>query len=182
MLFNMKKYLSVLAPAVIAKDGVSFVVIGDFTSMKDLAQANGVFNSINQLKKEATKGSAEDFDFFVTTGDNLYPAVYDTPSDEEFQTMMDLFLKRDEIKDLSIYPVRGNHDCYYSDLFREIELSKKYPTWMMKDFYYESQFDIGAGEKLSLMHVDSCFLLCETVMRDKEAYFEKLDDESKNVF
>jgi hypothetical protein len=49
------------------------VVIGDFTYMDDLRYANKVFDSINQLKGGAEKDSPQDFDFFVTTGDNLYP-------------------------------------------------------------------------------------------------------------
>jgi hypothetical protein len=77
--------------------------------------------------------------------------------------MMDLFLTRPEIKDLPIYPVRGNHDCLFPNLEREIELSKKYPTWKMPNWWYENKFDIGGGEKLSLMHIDSCFMICLTV-------------------
>jgi hypothetical protein len=26
-----------------------------------------------------------------------------------------MFLKREHIKDLPIYPIRGNHDCYFDD-------------------------------------------------------------------
>ena len=52
----------------------------------------------------------------------------------------------------------------------------------MRDNFYESQFDIGKGKKISLMHVDSCFLLCATVTKNKTAYFESLDDETKKIF
>lgn len=74
---------------------------------------------------------------------------------------MDLFLSRDSIKDLPIYPVRGNHDCYFKDQEAEINLSKIYPTWKMPGHYYEKTFGFGSnGEKLSLLQVDSCYLLC----------------------
>ena len=43
--------------------------------------------------------------------------------------MMNLFLTRDQLKDLPIYPVRGNHDCMFKELYVEPDLSKKYPTW-----------------------------------------------------
>jgi len=66
-----------------------------------------------ELKKSATPGSQEDFDFFVTTGDNLYPAKATKPTDAELDTMVGLFTSRKPIKDLPIYPTRGNHDCYF---------------------------------------------------------------------
>ena len=61
------------------------------------------------------KDSAEDFDFFTTVGDNIYPEKAEHPTDAEFKTMINLFLDRPAIKDLPIYPVRGNHDCYFKD-------------------------------------------------------------------
>lgn len=89
------------------------------------------------MKSNAEKDSVEDFDFFVTTGDNLYAIDANKPRDWEFEWMMDLFLKRGPIKDLPIYPVRGNHDCYFDDSEVEVNLSKKYPTWNMPSNYYE---------------------------------------------
>jgi hypothetical protein len=52
----------------------------------------------------------------------------------------------------------------------------------MPDFWYEQKFDLGNGEKFSLMHIDSCFLLCEIISKQKSLYFERLDADSKNVF
>ena len=67
------------------------------------------------MKKDAVKGSPEDFEFFTTVGDNIYPLHHHKPSDKEVDEMMNLFLHRSYIKDLPIYPVRGNHDCYFDD-------------------------------------------------------------------
>jgi len=50
--------------------------------------------------------------------------------------MMNLFLKRDHIKDLPIYPVRGNHDARFEDVDAEVKLSQKYPMWKMPSNYY----------------------------------------------
>lgn len=66
------------------------------------------------MKKDAVSDSTEDFEFFVTVGDNLYPKVAAEPTEEEFELMFNLF-ERESIKDLPIYPVRGNHDCYFND-------------------------------------------------------------------
>lgn len=97
------------------KDGISFVVIGDYGYMKNLKYPNGVFDEINKMKESAVKDSTEDFDFFTTVGDNIYPNKAEHPTDNEFKKMIDLFLTRSAIKDLPIYPVRGNHDCYFED-------------------------------------------------------------------
>ena len=75
--------------------------------------------------------------------------------------MMDIFLKRDPLKTLDIYPVRGNHECRFA-MDREIELSKKYPTWKFKELYYKREIDIGNGKKLGLLFIDSCFMLCSS--------------------
>ena len=72
---------------------------------------------------------------------------------------MRFFLDRDNIKDKTIYAVRGNHDCYF-DLYRELELPKTYPKWFMPDLYYSRKFDIGEGKYLGVIFVDSCFALC----------------------
>jgi Calcineurin-like phosphoesterase len=74
-----------------------------------------VFDAINQMKAEAVSGSPEDFQFFTTVGDNIYPKNESEPSKEELEESMNLFLKREHIKDIPIYPIRGNHDCYFDD-------------------------------------------------------------------
>ena len=57
----------------------------------------------------------ENFDFITTVGDNLYPHNKHYPTKSEIEGMMNLFLQRPEISDLPVYPVRGNHDCYFHD-------------------------------------------------------------------
>ena len=81
------------------------------------------------MKQNAKAGSPEDFDFFITTGDNVYPLVPEEPTQDEFDKVINLFLNRDHIKNLPIYPVRGNHDCYFNDNWFEMNQSKKYPNW-----------------------------------------------------
>jgi len=49
--------------------------------------------------------------------------------------------------------------------------------------YYEKQFEIGPnGEKFALLQVDSPYLLCETVGKNREKYFHMLDDHTKMIF
>ena len=113
----MITFLALLIPIIRANyEGISFVVLGDFASMKNLSIANKVFDTIDSFKKEALPGSPEDFQFFVTVGDNLYPANETHPTDDEFELLMNLFQTRWNIQDLPILPVRGNHDCYFTDM------------------------------------------------------------------
>ena len=78
--------------AAVAKDGISFVVVGDYANIRNLQRPHAVFDAIAQMKSEAEPGSPEDFDFFVTTGDNLYALDANKPLGWEFEKMMDLFL------------------------------------------------------------------------------------------
>ena len=141
-----------------------------------------VFDGIDQMKRNAEPGSSEDFDFFVTAGDNLYPIIPNSPSRFEFERMMDLFNTRDAISDIPIYPVRGNHDCLFSDDNLEIDLSKEYKNWNFHEYYYQTQFQIGPhGQKMSLMHIDSCYLTCSTVGRAVKEGLQSLDSLDKNT-
>jgi hypothetical protein len=51
--------------------------------MENLDNANKVFDGINSLKHHSKKGSPEDFNFIITTGDNLYPVIKESPSHHE---------------------------------------------------------------------------------------------------
>lgn len=75
------------------------------------------------MKREASPGSSEDFDFFTTVGDNIYPHDERFVTEDEIKETMGLFLDRPAISNLPIYPVRGNHDCYFDDQFYELNLA-----------------------------------------------------------
>ena len=94
-------------------------------------------------------------------GDNLYPVNATGPTNGELQEMMGLFESRENIRDLPIYAVRGNHDCYYNKETL-LNLSKNASNnWNMPYFYYAQEFLISnEGHKLGALMVDSCLLLC----------------------
>ena len=53
----------------------------------------------------------------------------------------------------------------------------------MESNFYEKQFTIGPnGEKLSLLMLESCYFLCETVGNNKDEYFKSLDIESQEIY
>ena len=97
------------------KDGISFVLVGDYANIRDMQRPHAVFDAISQMKSDATTDSAEDFDFFVTSGDNIYSITQEYPRDWELGWLIELFTSRPPIADLPIYPVRGNHEGYWTD-------------------------------------------------------------------
>lgn len=97
-------------------------------------------------------------------GDNIYPKEAEKPTKEEITEMMGLF-KRPYLKDLSVYGVRGNHDCYFDDDTILLNLAKTDSQWKMPSFYYKEEFPVGEnGEKFGMMAIDSCLLLCSEEM------------------
>ena len=104
--------------------GVNFFIVGDFGWVQDMTDPNTVFDAIRDTKANAEPGSIDDGEFFVTVGDNLYPKDGFNPTDEEFATMMTLF-ERDDLKNLKIHAIRGNHDCYFDDDF-ELDKTEEY--------------------------------------------------------
>ena len=157
----MKKALLNSGTVVLATErfGRDFLVVGDFGWVRDMSDPNLVFDAINATKMNAVPNSNDDAEFFVTVGDNLYPVVETAPTDEEFATMMTLF-EREHLKDLPVWAVRGNHDCYF-DANYEIEKSDQYEQWNLPSLYYAKEIEIGQnGEKMGILMVDSCLMLC----------------------
>ena len=125
-----------------------------------MTDPNSVFDAIDAAKGAAKPGSIDDAEFFLTAGDNLYPADGYNPTDEEFDQMMTLFNTRDNLKDLNVWAIRGNHDCYFDDNF-ELDMADKYEQWQMPSFYYEKEVVVGKnGEKMGFLMLDSCLMLC----------------------
>jgi len=96
----------------------------------------------------------------MTTGDNIYVRNEQHPTLEEADLMMGLFTSREHLKDLNIWAIRGNHDCYALDAYFEVNLTKRYPTWKMPDLYYNKTFDLGNGKKYGVLFVDTCLAIC----------------------
>ncbi|CDW81744.1 acid phosphatase [Stylonychia lemnae] len=148
-----------LTPLIEQKVGLDFFMVGDYGWVRNMTPAYLTFDKMNEIAGNKSD-PRNDIDFFLTMGDNLYSMNSTNPSDEDFDIMMSLFYKRDNLKDKNIYAVRGNHECYFEDDMIEVNLTKKYPNWQMPNLYYSKLFDIGNGKKLGIIFVDSCLALC----------------------
>ena len=138
--------------------GLNFLVIGDYGWIRNMTEPELNFDAINAY----VGNLSTPVDFILTTGDNIYAIDELHPTDAEADTMMNLFLKRPNLKNLPIWPVLGNHDCYALDRYFEVNLSKRYPTWNMPDLYHAKTYDLGHGKKFGLLFIDSCLAICST--------------------
>ena len=67
-------------------------------------------------------------------------------------------------------------------MMAEPKLSSKYPTWVMPGLWYEQQIQIGPnGEKMGLLHVDSCLAICATKLSNPLMNLRSLDADTKQM-
>lgn len=102
-------------------NGTTFFVVGDYGDVTSMATPNMVFDAIDSVVAGAANNTINSPEFFVACGDNIYPAVPNAPTVEEFQTMLSLF-ERPNLSKLPVYAIRGNHDTYFNWTY-ELELS-----------------------------------------------------------
>jgi hypothetical protein len=96
--------------------------------------------------------------------------------------MMGLFTQRHSISKLPIYPVRGNHECFYDDALAEVKLSKKYPNWKMDANWFEKTFQLNSkGEKLGMIGVDSCLAVCSAYGNNPDLDRTLLEDDEETA-
>lgn len=123
-----------------------------------MTDPNSVFDAIDSVKANAVPGSNDDAQFFISVGDNIYPVNETAPTDDEWATVMGLF-QRENLKDMPVWAIRGNHDCYF-DMDFELIKSKESNQWNMPSLYYEKKIPIGNNKYMGLLMVDSCLMLC----------------------
>ena len=143
----------------VSTEGLDILLIGDFGWTPDMSDPIKNFDAINSYVGNWTQKGGK-IDFFMTAGDNIYVKDEERPTFAEADTVMQLFQNRSNLKDLDIWAIRGNHDCYALDAYFEVNLTKRYQTWKMPDLFYNKTFDLGNGKKFLTLFVDSCFAIC----------------------
>jgi hypothetical protein len=79
----------------------------------NLTQANQSFYAIDYVVGQSEEGTIGVPEFFITTGDNIYPLVGTAPTVDELTQMVQLFNKTN-IADKPVWAIRGNHDAYFN--------------------------------------------------------------------
>ena len=152
----------ILSLFVLSTNATNFFIIGDYGWVQDLTDSYYTFGKMSEIMMEAHESPNPDprdlIDYFLTVGDNLYPRIGDSPTDEEFDEMMSLFTYP-YLDELPIYAVRGNHDAVF-DWKAEIELQNRYEKWNMPALYFKKEFDIGDGKKMGILFIDSSLVIC----------------------
>lgn len=97
-------------------EGLDILLIGDYGWTRNMTDPNLNFDAINSYVGNWTSKGGK-IDFFMTTGDNIYVRNESYPNDTEADIMMSLFLTRQHLKDLNVWAIRGNHDCYAMDAY-----------------------------------------------------------------
>ena len=156
---NPAAFAALLNLASAGATGTTFFVVGDYGEVVNTTAANMLFDAINDTVGAATPDTINAAEFFVSTGDNIYPAVPTAPTVTEFETMLALF-QRPNLSSLPVYAIRGNHDCYFG-WSEELQLSMTQSQWLLPAFYYEQMVPVGNGnEVMGMLFVDSVLMLC----------------------
>lgn len=133
-------------------------MVGDFGWTFNMTNSHLNFDVVNAFVGNFTSKGGK-IEFMMSMGDNMYLKNELYPTEEDVDTVMSLFNKT-HIKDLSIWAIRGNHDCTSADPYFQTKITQRYPTWKMPELYYSKLFDIGNGKKLGTIFVDTCLAIC----------------------
>lgn len=71
---------------------------------------------------------------------------------------MGLF-EREHLKDMPVWAIRGNHDCYFDENF-ELQKTDEYEQWNFPALYYSKKIPIGNDKYMGVLMLDSCLMLC----------------------
>ena len=92
------------------------------------------------------QNQSESFDAIFALGDNMYAKSLFYPTQEEKQTLMNLFSKRDMLSTLPIYHVRGNHDFHFT--YEDYQdFSRYHRNWLSLNKWYFKTFDLNSNNK-----------------------------------
>lgn len=122
-----------------------FIVIGDMGS----GHADQKAVAAAMVKK----ASADGLDFWLTTGDNIYPdgvqSVHDPQWKEKFEDVY-----ADAALQVPIYPSLGNHD-HRGDVHAQVGYTQRSSRWKMKGTYYTFTRTLGDGIKIQFLAIDT---------------------------
>lgn len=114
------------------KNAFVFYVIGDW-GRKGKHGQTAVANAMNKCAHEVKP------EFIISTGDNFYFLGVRDTKDKLWKKSFENVYNGDVLKDITWYPVLGNHD-HYGNENAEVEYTKVNPRWQMPSEYFAKQF------------------------------------------
>lgn len=122
-----------------------FIVIGD--------TGTGLPGQHKLAGAMALRAKADGLDFWLTTGDNIYPNGVKSADDPQWKTKFaDVYA--DSSLRVPIYATLGNHD-YRSNPQAQIEYGKRNKNWNMPAFHYTFTRTMSDGTKVQFFAIDT---------------------------
>ncbi|CAI2372687.1 unnamed protein product [Moneuplotes crassus] len=146
-----------LAPDYSKEQVQKFFMVGDFGDYKHKENIDGMTDIMSQLAAQDT------YDFILTVGDNFYPDGIESMDDLDLPDNIMSFFQKDNIRDLKMFPILGNHDCF-SDYYNQILYSDYNKQWEMESDYYELKYNLkdDPSKYLVILMTNTCLLACNT--------------------
>lgn len=142
----MREIPAFTVPAV--KSGVAyerFIVIGDMGS--------GHSDQAAVATAMTAKAGAEGLDFWLTTGDNIYPDGVESTDDGQWKEKFE-DVYADAALQVPIYPALGNHD-HRGSVMAQVDYGQHNPLWKMEGSYYTFTRTLADGTEVQFFAIDT---------------------------
>lgn len=129
-----------------AKNGISFLAIGDFGR-------HGAFTQKEVARDMGTIAEILDMNFTISVGDNFYPTGVQSTQDYQWFSSFENIYTHHLLHE-PWFVALGNHD-YEGSVQAQIDYSKISRRWEMPDRYFERLIEIDKGKFLQLLVIDT---------------------------
>lgn len=142
----MREIPAFAVPAV--KPGIAyerFIVIGDMGS--------GNPDQAVVATAMAAKAGADGLDFWLTTGDNIYPDGVRSAGDWQWNQKFESVYADAALQE-PIYPSLGNHD-HFGSVIAQVDYGRRNPLWKMAGSYYTFTRTLADGTEVQFFAIDT---------------------------
>ncbi len=121
-----------------------FIVIGDM--------GTGGSGQANVAAEMANRAKENGLDFWLTTGDNIYPHGVESVDDPQWATKFEQAYADSSLQ-VPIYATVGNHD-HRGSVQAQVDYGRRNKNWKMKAAYYTFTRTLADGTKIQFFAVD----------------------------
>lgn len=129
-----------------AKNGISFLAIGDFGR-------HGAFTQKEVARDMGTVAEILDLNFTISVGDNFYPNGVQSTQDYQWISSFESIYTHHLLHE-PWFVALGNHD-YEGNAQAQIDYSNISRRWQMPHRYFERLIEIDKGKYLQLLVIDT---------------------------